>query len=110
DQPKIWFPVECDTMMIGNWFWNGFPPKDLAALLNFYYTSVGRNSILLLNVAPDKRGLFSDESVKRLHEFHDALEKIFGTDLASRKTATASNVRGNDPSFGADKALDAHKN
>jgi len=105
-----WFPVECDTMMIGHWFWDGTPPKDLPTLLNYYYTSVGRNSILLLNVAPDKRGLFSDESVTRLHEFHDALQKIFGTDFAAGKTAVASNVRGGDDTFGADKALDGDKN
>ena len=105
-----WFPVECDTMMIGHWFWDGTPPKDLATLLNYYYTSVGRNSILLLNVAPDKRGQFSDESVTRLHEFHDALQKIFGTDFAAGKTAVASNVRGQDAAFGADKALDGDKN
>jgi alpha-L-fucosidase len=105
----IWFPVECDTIMIGGWFWNGTPPRSLATLLNYYYTSVGRNSILLLNVAPNKQGLFSDDSVKRLHEFHDALQKIFGTDLAAGKTATPSNVRGNDPAFGASKALDGDK-
>jgi alpha-L-fucosidase len=109
-QPAQWFPVECDTMMIGHWFWDGTPPKDLATLLNFYYTSVGRNSILLLNVAPDKRGQFSEESVKRLHEFHDALQKIFGTDFAAKKSAVASNVRGKDGAFGADKALDGDKN
>src|SRR5581483_7289032 len=86
--------------------WNDKPPLPLNKLLDIYYTSVGRASILLLNVAPDKRGQFSDESVARLHEFHDALQKIFGTDLAAGKKATASNVRGNDPTFGADKALD----
>jgi alpha-L-fucosidase len=107
---RIWFPVECDTMMIGHWFWDGTPPKDLATLLNYYYTSVGRNSILLLNVAPDKRGRFSDESVQRLHEFHDALQEIFGTDFAAGKGAVASNVRGNDAAFSADKALDGDKN
>lgn len=105
-----WFPVECDTMMIGHWFWDGTLPKDLPTLLDYYYTSVGRNSILLLNVAPDKRGLFSDESVKRLHEFHNALQIIFGWDIAAGRTATASNVRGNDPAFGADKAIDGDKN
>lgn len=109
-QPSQWFPVECDTMMIGHWFWDGTQPQSLATLLNYYYTSVGRNSILLLNVAPDKRGLFSDESVQRLHEFHDALQKIFGTDFAAGKTAVASNVRGNDAAFAADKAFDADKN
>jgi alpha-L-fucosidase len=109
NSPAQWFPDECDTMMIGHWFWDGTQPRDLATLLNYYYTSVGRNSILLLNVAPDKRGLFSDDSVKRLHEFHDALQKIFGADFAAGKTAVVSNVRGNDPAFGADKAFDGNK-
>jgi alpha-L-fucosidase len=48
--------------------------------------------------------------VKRLHEFHDALQKIFGTDFAAGKSAVASNVRGKDDAFGADKALDGDKN
>jgi len=107
---RIWLPVECDTMINGNWFWSAAPPHSLPTLLNFYYTSVGRNSIFMLNVAPDPRGQFSDDSVKRLHEFHDAIRKIFGTDFAAGKTATASNVRGNDSAFGADKALERHKN
>jgi alpha-L-fucosidase len=103
----IWFPAECDTMMNGHWFWDENPPKDLPTLLNFYYTSVGRGSILMLNVAPDKRGKFSDECVQRLHEFHDALQKIFGTDLAAGKKVTASNVRGNDAAaFGATNVID----
>ena len=105
---RIWFPVECDTMMIGHWFWDGTPPVSLSALMNYYYTSVGRNSILLLNVAPNKEGLFSKESVQRLHEFREALDKIFGADLASGK-APASNIRGKDPAFGADKAFDNDK-
>ncbi|MGN6367857.1 MAG: alpha-L-fucosidase [Phycisphaerae bacterium] len=101
-----WFPRESDTMMIGHWFWDGTPPRDLDTLLNYYYWSVGRNSILMLNVAPDKRGLFSEESVARLKEFHEALGKIFGTDFAAGKSATASNVRGGDETFGAEKAVD----
>lgn len=106
---SIWFPVECDTMMNGHWFWDENPPKDLATLLNFYYTSVGRGSILMLNVAPDKRGRFSDECIKRMHELHDALAKIFGTDLAAGKTITASNVRGNDAACTAANALAASR-
>jgi len=105
DQP-IWFPLECDTMMNGHWFWDTNAPHNLETLLNFYYTSVGRNSMLLLNVAPDPDGRFSDECVKGLQEFHAALVKIFGTDLAAGKKATASNVRGNDPAFGAGGTLD----
>jgi alpha-L-fucosidase len=103
---RIWFPLECDTMMNGHWFWDTNAPRSLQTLLDFYYYSVGRNSMLILNVAPNPDGLFSDECVKRLHEFHDALQKIFGTDFAAGQKAIASNVRGNDSTFGADKALD----
>jgi alpha-L-fucosidase len=106
DANRIWFPVECDTMMNGHWFWDEDPPRDLPTLLNFYYTSVGRNSILMLNVAPDKRGKFSDACLARLHEFHQAITKIFGTDFAAEKTATASNAR---DGFPARNVLDGKK-
>jgi alpha-L-fucosidase len=110
DVKRIWFPVECDTPMIGDWFWADTLPLDLSILLDYYYTSVGRGSILLLNIAPNREGLFSKESVARLHEFHDALSQTFGTDFAAGQKARASNVRGNDPGFGADRALDGDKN
>jgi alpha-L-fucosidase len=105
---RIWFPRECDTMMNGHWFWDTNAPRDLATLLNFYYTSVGRNSMLILNVAPNPDGLFSDECVKGLQEFHAALQKIFGTDFARGQNAAASNVRGRDKRFGAGKAVDGN--
>ena len=103
---RAWFPVECDTMMIGNWFWDGTPPRDLAFLLNLYYVSVGRNSILLLGVAPNKLGLFSEESVARLREFRVALNRIFESNFAVGARVTASNVRGKDPAFGPARSVD----
>ncbi len=109
DAPRLWFPVECDTMMVGHWFWDDQPPRDLATLLNYYYTSVGRNSILMLNVAPDRRGKFSDASLVRLREFRAALDSIFKRDFAAGRPATATNVRGNDPAFGAGAAVDGDK-
>ncbi|MDR1011202.1 MAG: alpha-L-fucosidase [Opitutaceae bacterium] len=105
----IFFPAECDTMMIGQWFWNDTPPRDLATLLNFYYVSIGRGSILLLNIAPDRDGLISDDTVARLREFRAALNSIFDTDLAAGKPATASNIRGaavSDAYYGPQNALD----
>ncbi len=106
---SIWFPRECDTPMIGDWFWSDTLPLDLSTLLNFYYTSVGRNSIFLMNIAPNREGVFSKESVQRLHDFSDALADILGTDFAAGKKAIASNVRGAEATFGPDKALDGQK-
>lgn len=105
-EKPIWFPLECDTMMVGHWFWDDTPPRSLATLLNYYYTSVGRNSILMLNVAPNREGRFSDESVARLQEFRAALDSIFQRDFAAGKPATATNVRGGDGAFSAAAALD----
>jgi alpha-L-fucosidase len=104
--PRIWFPTEADASMVGHWFWDGSAPEDLPTLLDEYYTSVGRNSALLLNVAPDRTGRFSAASVQRLREFRAALDQIFRTDFAAGRPARATNVRGNDSAFGPKRALD----
>lgn len=113
DQPadpvRIWFPLECDIPMVGNWFWNERPPMSLDDLLNQYYWSVGRNSMLLLNVAPNMEGRFSADSVTRLREFRAALDKVFGTDFALGKPAKASHTRGGDAAFGPARAVDGDK-
>lgn len=49
--------------------------RSLNNLLNIYYTSVGGNSLLLLNVPPDTRGRFCDRDVQRLHELGEAIRK-----------------------------------
>ncbi|OPZ95760.1 MAG: F5/8 type C domain protein [Planctomycetes bacterium ADurb.Bin412] len=61
-------------------------------LLEIYYQSVGRNSVLLLNVPPDRRGLFYEVDVERLLGLRKALDTIFKTDLALKAAAKASNV------------------
>jgi alpha-L-fucosidase len=80
--------------------------KSVKTLLDIYFKSVGRNSVLLLNVPPDKRGLIHDTDVKRLHELRKALDAIFDKNLAAGAKATASNVRGGNPAFAADKITD----
>ena len=51
--------------------------KTLEELVNIYYQSVGMNSVLLLNVPPDKRGLIHEVDVARLKEFGEYIEKTF---------------------------------
>ena len=63
-------------------------------LLKIYYNSVGRNSLLLLNVPPDRRGLIPAEDSLRLMEFRAALDSIFSHDLAKEVLyLKTSNVR-----------------
>ena len=103
-EKRVWFPVECDPKTMSMWFWVDEDPTPLEEMLNNYYTSVGRGSVLLFNVPPNKEGRFSDAWVAHLKEFHNALNTIFKTDLAQTATITATNERSSE--FSAEKAID----
>ena len=90
-----WLPVETDVSIRPGWFYHADEqPKSLQQLLGIYYTSVGRNSLLLLNVPPDTRGLIPTADSLRLVELRAALDNIFGLDLAREAHVSASNTRG----------------
>jgi alpha-L-fucosidase len=72
--------------------------------MELYYSSVGRNSNLLLNVPPDRRGLLHENDVKSLLAFRDLREKEFATELARGKKAVSSADRGR--AFRATRAVD----
>ena len=92
-----WIPAETDVSIRLGWFYHANEqPKSLQELLSIYYTSVGRNSLLLLNVPPDTRGLIPRADSLRLVEFHVALDSIFCQDFAAKATVTASHTRGRD--------------
>lgn len=78
-----WIPAETDVSIRPGWFYRESEhPKSVNELLQIYYSSVGRNSLLLLNVPPDTRGLIATEDSIRLMEFRAALDSIFAHDLA----------------------------
>ncbi len=80
----IWYPAECDVSIRPGWFYHAaedLQVKSVAHLLDIYHRSVGRNSLLLLNVPPDPRGLLHEHDVARLRELRAALDAMYGTDL-----------------------------
>ena len=86
-----WLPAETDVSIRPGWFYHADEqPKSLQQLLSIYYTSVGRNSLLLLNVPPDTRGLIPAADSLRLVQFRAALDSIFAHDLAGDAHVTAS--------------------
>ena len=104
-----WIPAECDVSIRPGWFYHAEEDtrlKTVDQLMNIYYGSVGRNCNLLLNIGVDRRGLVNEHDVARLMEFKQAREKAFAVNLARGKI-TASNVRGSDRQFAADKVLDS---
>jgi len=103
----VWYPAECDVSIRPGWFYHpneDAKVKPLDHLLDIYFRSVGRNSVLLLNVPPDRRGLLADPDVKRLQEFRAAIGDMLKTNLAAGKPAAADSVRGD--AFAPAKALD----
>jgi alpha-L-fucosidase len=97
---KVWYPAECDVSIRPGWFWHpqeDAKVKSLAHLVDIYYKSVGRNSVLLLNVPPNDRGLIADPDARRLREFRQALDRTFATNLAAGRPAIASNARPGSP-------------
>ncbi len=105
-----WWPAECDARIRANWFWHPTDADTLKSvdyLLKMYHGSVGRGANLLLNVAPDDRGLLPAQDVERLREFGQAVQAIYADDLLKKKTTRASSApRGH----GAAKAVDGKRN
>ncbi|MDE5964421.1 MAG: alpha-L-fucosidase, partial [Eubacterium sp.] len=67
----MWYPAEVDVSIRTGWFYHpmhSFTLKSLNHLMKIYYNSVGNNSLMLLNIPPDKNGLLSKRDVKRLKE------------------------------------------
>ena len=64
--------------------------------MDIYYKSVGRNSVLLLNIPPDQRGLLHDRDVKRLTDFGNTIRDVFGNNKAAGAVRTDSEVPGED--------------
>ena len=94
-----WVPAEVDVSIRPGWFYH--PEEDSLVrspenLMELYYSSVGRNSNLLLNIPPDKRGLLHEKDVESLLVFREVREKEFENELAAGRPARASSVRGRD--------------
>jgi alpha-L-fucosidase len=107
----IWYPAETDVSIRPGWFYHAREDdkvKEVSKLLDIYYSSVGSNSVLLLNLPPDRRGLIHENDVKRLQEFRKVLDATFAKNLALGAQATASHVKGNDPFYGLDKIVDGN--
>lgn len=107
-----WLPAECDVSIRPGWFWHEREDekvKSPSQLLDLYYKSVGRGASFLLNVPPDRRGQLHAEDVASLKRFGEVVRTTFETNLAAKATLTASNVRGNDPAYGAANLLGRRK-
>ncbi len=79
-QTLYWYPSEVDVSIRPGWFYH--PEQDnqvktLQQLVNIYFNSVGMNSVLLLNIPPDKRGRIHEVDAERLNLFGSYIRNTF---------------------------------
>ena len=79
----FWYPSEVDVSICPGWFYHKEEDnkvKSLKHLADIYFQSVGYNSVLLLNIPPDRRGLINEADVTRLKEFAEYRKQAFADD------------------------------
>lgn len=94
----VWYPSEVDVSIRPGWFYHRKQDnkvKSVEKLLDIYYSSVGKNSVLLMNIPPDKRGLIHENDVETLKNWRMVLDQTFRENLA-----TGANMENSKPSSG----------
>ena len=79
-EEMFWYPSEVDVSIRPGWFYHATEDtkvKSLKQLTDIYFASVGRNSVLLLNIPPDRRGRIHAADSVRLCELAHYLAESF---------------------------------
>ena len=104
---NVWYPAEAPVSVRGaNWFWHpNNSVMSLGDLQSIYFTSVGMNTTLLLNVPPATSGQFDTPDVNLLQQFGIWYSSLYQTNLVQGQPATADSTWAN-AGFEAAKAVD----
>lgn len=89
----FWYPAEVDVSIRPGWFYHPDQDRQVKSpleLFEIYLKSVGRNSVLLLNVPPDRRGLINENDVRALREWRQLLDRTFGEGYIRKIAVRAS--------------------
>lgn len=85
---RQWIPGECDVSIRPGWFYHKEEDgkvKSAQELCKLYLKSVGRGANLLLNVPPDRRGLFHSNDSAALVQFALMRLQAFEQDVSIKK-------------------------
>jgi alpha-L-fucosidase len=89
----VWRPAESDVSIRPGWFWHADENNKVRTadnLIDLYFSSVGRNSKLLLNVPPNRDGLFEQADIAALQAFAAKRSRLFADNLLRGATVRAS--------------------
>lgn len=92
-----YIPAETDVSIRPSWFYHPEEDSEVkspAKLWDIYCTSVGRNSVLLLNFPPDRRGLIHELDSAAAVTLRHGLDETFSRNLLAGSKVSATNNRG----------------
>ena len=107
-----WIPGEVDVSIRPGWFYHAHEDSQVKTpeqLFDIYLTSVGRGSVLLLNIPPDRRGLVHENDVASLQGFRALLDERFSNNIANKAKVTSDSYRGKSKQYGPANMLDNDK-
>jgi alpha-L-fucosidase len=90
---SAWRPGESDVSIRPGWFWHPEENDKVRTpdeLMELYFSSVGRNSKLLLNVPPNRDGLFDAPDLASLQGFTAQRTALFASNLLQGASVQAS--------------------
>ena len=104
-----YIPAEAVYSIRPGWFWHAAEDSQVKTadqLLGLYFDSVGRNSLLRVNVPPDTRGLLADPDVAALNQLGLTIATLYRTNVAAGRPASADSVFDDLAAYAASSALD----
>ena len=104
-----YIPAESDVSTRPGWFYHSAENgevKGISRLVEIYCSSVGHNSVMLLNLPPDRRGLIYSTDSANVVGLHKWIEGTFKTNLAKGATITCLHQRG--PNYSPYNMVDDH--
>lgn len=94
---NAYYPAETDVSIRPSWFYHAEEDgdvKSVAKLWDIYCTSAGRNSVLLLNFPPDRRGLIHPTDSLAAATLRKGIDETFSRNLLAGSSVKATNNRG----------------
>ena len=96
DPDEYFIPIECNSRMRKiNWFYSDFDEdtvKTPEEIMGLYYYSVGNGVNLLINVGPDRSGLFPKADSNSLITFGHNLKERFARPVKARTDVIGGNI------------------
>lgn len=108
-----WVIGQCDVSIRRGWFFHTTDDETVktpSQLVDLYYRSVGRNAVFLLNLPPNRDGLFAEKDVASLKKFKEILDKTFKENMVANAKVTATSQFAKDSKFSSDNLTDNDAN